>query len=164
MLWAGEHWLFIVVLQQLVLCVVQRTHTRPLLQVGNTASIENVAAQVESWRMQTPCWRSGVVDRSRTLAAKTLTRTFRYCDAYATHRRQMQQPSVNYTCHTMHGAAGTSANDSKHQQPQTAHRTISLRRSRVGEPSASRPLLTNRCSRPSAAVFSNLSGSKSSLR
>lgn len=44
-----------------------------------------------------------------------------------------------------------------------SYRTISLSRSRVGEPSASRPLLTKRCSRPRAAVFSHLSGSKSSL-
>jgi hypothetical protein len=44
------------------------------------------------------------------------------------------------------------------------HLTIILSLSRVGEPSTSRPLVTKRCSSPSAALFSNVSGSKSSLQ
>eukprot|EP00882_Tetradesmus_deserticola_P031663 GHRQ01035817.1.p1 GENE.GHRQ01035817.1~~GHRQ01035817.1.p1 ORF type:complete len:138 (+),score=4.56 GHRQ01035817.1:531-944(+) len=44
------------------------------------------------------------------------------------------------------------------------HLTIILSLSRVGEPSASRPLVTKRSSSPSAASFSNVSGSKSSLQ
>lgn len=44
LLWPCEHWLLVVVEQQLVLCAVQRRHTCPLVKVGNPVAAAAVAA------------------------------------------------------------------------------------------------------------------------